>query len=537
MIAYWTGQSVRLVEETVNLSSALLINFFLWLIISFSATAAFADEPSSLEFLRKDEIAIKHPQLKALISVESELDPYSLDAQSARTIDLRDVLLCAIDKNLEIGISKLSEKIGKYNYLGSLGKFLPDILLGYNYQYLQGKVNIPLGNAGPITMNNPLIFTSAGVRYYGYRGGSILFGALQNRNLYRAAAHTKQATISDMLLNATKCYYNLVLNEAVLQIRIRAVEVSDAQLKLNRDLLDAGSVNRLDVFQAETQLSQDRQNLIEQQIARRKSAIELAEFLNLDQSLDLIPSEPILRKSRLIGEHVLATELLNLAIANRSELKEVEQQRLAAKKAVVIATAPLQPTVAFNATAYGIGQTLSNSSETISTPITLASAQGPVTTYVSQTVSRQITNLNSLGFTVNWNFNGLGTTTLASIQSARLGARQAQLRSTEKMNKVVREVRESYLNSLSAQQKIQEAANQVRSAQEELRLARLRFENGLGKNIDVLRAQQDYTSALIEKARTLTNFNIAQAQLLHDIGLISIGSLTEKVATVPNSRG
>jgi OMF family outer membrane factor len=387
-------------------------------------------------------------------------------------------------------------------------------------------------------MNNPLIIASAGFKYYVYRGGSTLFGALQNRNLYHAAGHAKKATISNALLYATKHYYDLVLNEAILQIRIRAVEVSAAQLKLNQDLWDTGSANRLDVFQAETQLSQDRQNLIDQQIARRKSAIELAELLNLDQSFDLVPEEPILKTKRLIGEHIRATNLLNLAVTNRPELQEVEQQRLAAKKAIVIAAAPLQPTVAFTGTAYGIGETLGDSSKTVIAPVTLPSATGgAVTTFVPEKVSRQITNLNSLGVTVNWNFNGLGTTALASVQAARLGARQAQLRSVEELNSISRQVRESYLNALSAQQKIFETANQVRSASEEIRLARLRFENGLGKNIDVLRAQQDYTSSLIEKARAIANFNIAQAQLLHDIGLISVDSLTETVATVPNNRG
>jgi OMF family outer membrane factor len=438
---------------------------------------------------------------------------------------------------LKIGISKLGEGIGKYNYLGSLGKFLPDILMNYNYQYLDGEANIPFGGSGPINMHNPLIITSAGFRYYGYKGGATLFGAMQNRHLYRAATQAKKATISETLLDATKYYYNLLLAEAVLQIRIRAVAVSKAQLKVNQDLWNSGLANRLDVFQSETQLLQDRQNLIEQQITRRTAAIELAEFLNLDQSLDLIPSEPILRKKRLIDEHMHANELLKLAITNRPELKQFEEQRLAAKKAVVVATAPLQPTLAFNGTAYGIGQTLGHSTETVITPITLPTSQGPITQLTSQQVSRQITSLNSLGFTVNWNLNGLGTTALANIQSAKLSARQSLLQSTEELNKVVKEVRKSYLNSLSAQQKIQETISQVRSASEELRLAKLRFENGLSKNIDVLRAQSDYTSSLIEKARAFANFNVAQVQLLHDIGSISVDSLTETVAAVPNNRG
>ncbi len=49
---------------------------------------------------------------------------------------------------------------------------------------------------------------------------------------------------------------------------------------------------------------------------------------------------------------------------------------------------------------------------------------------------------------------------------------------------------------------------------------------GIGLNIDVLNAQRDLTQAQINKAQAIVDFNIAQAQLLHDVGLISIDTLT-----------
>ena len=39
-------------------------------------------------------------------------------------------------------------------------------------------------------------------------------------------------------------------------------------------------------------------------------------------------------------------------------------------------------------------------------------------------------------------------------------------------------------------------------------------------------AQRDYTQALVNKAQALINFDIAQAQLVHDSGLISVDALT-----------
>lgn len=66
----------------------------------------------------------------------------------------------------------------------------------------------------------------------------------------------------------------------------------------------------------------------------------------------------------------------------------------------------------------------------------------------------------------------------------------------------------------------------VISSAEALRLARVRLANGVGTNIDVINAQRDFTTSLINKADAIIQFDIAQAQLLHDIGVISVDNLT-----------
>ena len=210
-----------------------------------------------------------------------------------------------------------------------------------------------------------------------------------------------------------------------------------------------------------------------------------------------------------------------MAIDNRPELKQYEELRLAAKKQIVINASKLQPNFAFSGNVLGIGETLSKQYELA--PITLAGAAGGVGVR-----ARQITALYTLGVNVNWNFEGLGAVDLANTYAAKMNARQAGLQQQQVLNKVTSEVRRSYLQSLKTDRKIEEAVAQVRSANEELRLAQLRFQNGVGRNIDVLKAQQDYTSSLIEKARAIVNFNNAQIDLLHDTGLISSSTVLSR---------
>lgn len=481
-----------------------------------------------------NHVMIGQPPLNALVTINENVDPFLLEATGTRQMTLPDVAKTALDNNLDIGISGMDERIKRTIFWSGVGKFLPDINMGYNYNFLKGKANIPFGESpDALRFNNPLIITSAGFKYYGYRGGSILFGALQNRNNLKAARHAKHATTNDTLREAVRLYYDLLLQEAFLQIRVQAVETSVTQLQLSRDLKTGGMGTQLEVLQAETQLSQDRQRLIDQQVARREASIKLAEFLNLPQTVDVSPSTKYLQKIRLVSEKLPVAQILSAAIDARPELKQYEELRLAAKKQIVINAAKLQPSFAFNGNVFGIGQTLGQSYENVGsamTPITLATAaaagvggSGDLTQRIR---SRQITSLFTIGYQLNYNLEGMGSVDALNVHAAKLEARKVQLQQVKILNQVTSEVRRSYINALKTERKIDEAISQVKSATEELKLAQLRYQYGLGKNIDVLRAQQDYTSALIEKAQAIVNYNVAQVEILRDAGLMSYSTVT-----------
>ena len=473
------------------------------------------------------------PDLRALISITARLDPFQLDAQSSQAISLNEVVQQVVARNLDIRIQNTDVQAKKWTLLSSCGQFLPNENLGYRWQYLKGTLHTPISGGDSIRLNSPLIIATAGYTYYAFRGGKILFTALQNRNYLRAARHQLHATISDALLEATRRYYNLVLSEAQLQIRVKAVRTSEEQLELDENLLQGGKATMLDVLQARTQLASDRQALIDQQIARRTAAINLADYLDLDQSVDLVSRTRTLDRITLVSGDVTPTTLVVTAIRKRPELKQYEELRLAAKKAIPIAAAPLMPTFQTFGSIFGIGETLSDSSRISLNPINLSSTSlfgSPVGGAVSvpHRVSRQIAPLYTIGYQLQWNVTGLGTSDFANVRSAKYQARQAMLELNKQLNSITNQVRQSFLNTLSTSRKIEETTAKVDSSAEELRLSQLRFQYGVGKNIDVIKAQQDYTSALIENSQALISFNIAQAQLLRDLGIISIARLTAR---------
>ena len=275
-----------------------------------------------------------------------------------------------------------------------------------------------------------------------------------------------------------------------------------------------------------------------------------------------------MRKVRLIDPSVDINGLINIAFQNRPELKQFKEVWIAAKRNVQLQVSSLYPQFQFYGQYAGNGQTLTKqttysapsvtavqtagaptltqyTSTTAGTPINaangiangVASATNPAVRtgsvynagYVYNPpalTNRQVRASYQVGMEIDWNFLNMGIPAVANMASAKALARQASLRINQQIMAVLQQVRESYLNSQTAERQIEVATKEVLSSAEELRLARVRLANGVGTNIDVINAQRDFTQALVDKADAIVQFNIQQVQLLHDIGVIGYDTLT-----------
>jgi OMF family outer membrane factor len=433
-----------------------------------------------------------------------------LDADRIEAVTYREVLLAAETGNLDILGTKYGALAAKDSYISATTQYLPDITLAYNKYLINAFIPVPVAaivpsgtSAGIISakttatiIDTPVTVMSAGFTVPVWQTNRLM-NLLSQKHSLRASRAQLTGTTNDTLLTAANNYYNVLLNQALLEIREKAVRISEEQLRMNSSLEESGLATNLDVLQSRAQLARDRQNLVDQQRIRRNSSIQLAHTLNANLGQDLVPSEPILRKSRLISKTTPVHELLRLAIDNRPELKQYDELRQVAKAAIYNAIAPMTPNVTLGGNIYGVGTNIGN----------LGHA------YV-------------LNFGVKWTFGGMGLTEMENAKSAKWHARQSLVDANKQFLNVFDQVRTSFNDGLSAERRIDQAIDEINAAEEELRLARIRLETGLGINIDVLNAQRDLTQARVDKAQAIADFNIAQAQLLHNIGLISVDNLT-----------
>ena len=260
----------------------------------------------------------------------------------------------------------------------------------------------------------------------------------------------------------------------------------------------------------------------------------------------MLAVESEVHKVRIIDPSLDINGLMAIAIRTRPELKQYEELRLAARRQVQVAAAPLYPTFQFFGNVNGNGATLSKTyklqpAQYAVVPITAAPPAGSAISpppnssapiYAAGTVvqaaegiSRQVKPSYALGFEFDYNYTGLGVPALGNVLAAKATSRQVLLQSNQQYMNVLYELHTSYLNSLIAEQQIAVATKAVASSSEQLRLAQVRLANGVGTNLDVIAAQQAFTQALINKANAILNFNTAQVEVLHALGKSSVDNI------------
>jgi len=317
------------------------------------------------------------------------------------------------------------------------------------------------------------------------------------RRMANIRAAQQQVRISELevkrqtdiiILDISNSYFDL--QEADAQVRIAEAAVNSAQQSLRDAQLQfqAGVGTRFDVLRAEVQLANEKQNLTnrlaQQQIARR----QLSQQLNVPQTVNLIASSNV----QVAGTWTLPLEeTIIQAYENRPGL----EQRLAEREL------RLQQRRA-----------------------ELATVRPQLSTFADYDVLKDLddgiglTDGNTLGLRLSWRLYD-GGAARARARQRSLEAQIAEVGFSDIRNQIRFEVERAYSNLLSNFENIDTARLAVDQAEEALRLARLRFQAGVGTQTEVIDAETDLTNARGNLLQAVINYNRSLATLERAVSL------------------
>jgi len=307
-----------------------------------------------------------------------------------------------------------------------------------------------------------------------------------------------EQTAEQLRFDVTDAYY--AVQQADSQVEIARAAVSDAEQSLrDAELLEeAGLGTRFDVLQAEVQLANEEQNLtraLSQQRIRRR---ELVEVLGLGQQIEVTAATA----PEVAGTWNLSLEeSIVRAYQNRSELEQQLEQREIGEANQTIALANIKPNVSLF-TRYNVRDIIDDGSGTgTGTGDGLA-----------------------IGAQLQWTLYD-GGQARARAEQAKEDVAIAENRFDQIRNQIRREVEQAFYNLQANDKNIDTATIAVEQAEESLRLARLRFQAGVGTQTDVINAQSELTRARGNLLTAIIDYNRSLAALQRAVSNLPDGRL------------
>ena len=314
--------------------------------------------------------------------------------------------------------------------------------------------------------------------------------ALQNylaqKHNFAAATLSAQDARNLVVLTVGNAYLTVIADAALVQAAQAQVATSKVSLDQAIGNHQAGTAPLLDELRARVDYQTQQQTLIAARNSWAKDKIALARAIGLplDQQFDLTDSAPYKALDNLDPDTAVQQ-----ALANRTDLKALQQQVDAAEHARKAAANERLPTVSFNGDYGDIGINLSHSHGT-------GDASGSLDVPIFEEGKLR------------------GDAEQAQSQLDQLRARLSDMR-----GQISADVRDSILDIQAAAKLVDVAKSNVDLANEALSEAQQRYKAGVSDNLAVSQAQQAVAQADQQYVDSLYRHNIAKLSLARALGV------------------
>ncbi len=323
-----------------------------------------------------------------------------------------------------------------------------------------------------------------------YTGGKIENSIAASEYGIDVADLTLEATKQNIRYQTTAAYYNILQNRNLIQVRQEAVDTLAAHLKNVNAQYTVGTVAKSDLLRSQVELANAQQNLIN---AQNNYDISVAAFNNIVG----LPINTIVNAS---DELTYTKYELSLPACTEYALYH-RPDGLAADRGVKAAEAQM------NAAKSGWQPSL-----TAQVSRNLG-GDGPFKTNGSVD-----NNSTTYGVVATWNIFDNGITE-AQVAQKKAALKKAQQEALAMDDKIQLDVQTALLNLQAAEKNIQTTKVAVDKAQEDYKIAQVRYSAGVGTNLDVMDAEQALITAQTTYITALYNYNTSKASLDMAMGI------------------
>ena len=318
------------------------------------------------------------------------------------------------------------------------------------------------------------------------------------RDNFERASDAYLIALRELRLQSSTSYFQLQRQDEQVRIGQQSVRASLVSLREARARYQAGVATKLEVLEAQTQLSRDRLVLTDGLAGQSQARRALAALLNLPQDVTPTAANP----SRVLGTwQPSLQESIIAAYAFREELDQFILDISINNSNANAALAAVQPVLSiFNRFDTGRNQGQGNKSGSVDMD------------------DYNWNYSNAVGLNATWAIFD-GGRARAQYRQNKQRAEESKFNFASERDRIRSEVEDSFFNLRKASQNIHTSASEVLSTAESLRLARLRFQAGVTTQREVVDTQRDLTKAEVSYANAVTDYNVSIAELRRRTGL------------------
>lgn len=368
----------------------------------------------------------------------------------------------ALANNRNVKQKELTRQTNEIAYRQARLNLLPDLNASASQSWTFGRSQMANGTYQNVNSSSSSIGLSSGIT---------LFDGLRMKYNIDAKAVGLKASEADLekqqkdiALSVSSGFLQVLLNKELLQVAQEQLQLTDAKIKQQKSLVDAGKLAEGEIYELYAQQSKEElsrtqaENSLKLSLLDLAQIMELADFENLDVEVpaDLTPTELQL----LNPEQVYKS-----ALENRPEVKSAEYNLKSSETNVKIARSYYFPSLSLGAS---VGTGYYNS---VSIPLS-----------------------TSVGFSLTVPiFNKMEVSN--QVKTAQLNVESSKLNLDNAKIELRKSIQQAYLNAVAAQSKWNSAIKSEQSSSEAYRFANQKYEAGRSTVYELYQAKSNLSQA------------------------------------------
>lgn len=390
---------------------------------------------------------------------------------SARQWSLEQCIDHAVSHNIDVRSRLLQNQSARIDVNDAQNRFLPTVNAYASQNFSFGRA-LTMDNtyadrntssfAAGASLNMPIFQGLAGIRRLDYAKASMA-----------ATLEQAEAAREDVTLNVIAGYLQALYTSELCDVARERVAMSRRDLDRTSELVGAGRLPELDIYQGRATLSQDELSLVNAINDSTMAMLDLRQMLNLsaDEAFEIAPLP-----DDALPPLMSADDVYNRALASNHRLRAAYLQSQAADKNVALAKTGWIPTLSFSA---GLSTNYYSTSG-----------------FQNESFGSQMRHnfAQSIGFTLSVPvFDAFGTRN--NVRRAAIGAENARLQLDDARQQLYKAIWQAHTQATGALRQQSATADALENSRRAYEAMTVKYENGRANATELEKAKSDFTNA------------------------------------------